>query len=126
MREGVNGAFKVVAKVNATEAATMAAGEAVGAAVGAGYRAVKGMRQAAKPVTNAVESATSGAAKKLSTNIPTEGRKFNQLSRRGWSQSSVDDLVNNPYTTRESINKATGNEATAYFKKMDIMLLEMM
>jgi len=57
------------------------------------------------------------AAKKLSTHIPTQGRKFNQLSRRGWSQNSVDNLVNNPHTTRESINKATGNKATAYFRK---------
>ncbi|MFQ3231440.1 MAG: hypothetical protein ACI9DO_002828, partial [Reinekea sp.] len=56
------------------------------------------------------------AAKRVTTNIPTQGRKFNQLSKRGWSQSSVDDLVNSPYTTRSSINKANGNEATAYFR----------
>jgi len=57
------------------------------------------------------------ATKRLTTNIPSQGRKFNQLIRRGWSQKSIDDLVNNPYTTREAINKATGNKATAFFRK---------
>lgn len=54
---------------------------------------------------------------RVATNVPTQGRKFNQLSRRGWSQNTIDKLVNNPYTTRSSINKATGNNATAYFRK---------
>lgn len=61
--------------------------------------------------------ASAHAPMRLSTKIPTSGRKFNQLSKRGWSQNSIDDLVNNPYTTREAINKATGNKATAYFRE---------
>jgi hypothetical protein len=29
----------------------------------------------------------------------------------------MDDVVKKPYTTREAINKATGNPATAYYNK---------
>lgn len=57
------------------------------------------------------------AEKKITTNFPTQGRKYNQITRRGWSQDTIDELVNNPYTTREAVNKATGNKATAYFRR---------
>ncbi len=51
----------------------------------------------------------------LSTKIPTEGRKFNQLQTRGWDQSSIDELVNGPVHTSPAVNRASGNPATAYF-----------
>ncbi len=50
------------------------------------------------------------------TYIPTTGRKFNQLTSRGWTRQSIHDLVNNPYTTRQAVNKANNNPATAYFR----------
>lgn len=53
----------------------------------------------------------------LVTYIPESGRKFNQLKQRGWTKESINDLVNNPYTTRKSINQATGNKATVYYTK---------
>lgn len=51
----------------------------------------------------------------LTTNIPTSGRKFNQLTSRGWDQSSIDNVVNGPAHTSTATNRATGNPATAYF-----------
>jgi hypothetical protein len=53
----------------------------------------------------------------LYTYIPTVGRKFNQLAQRGWTRQMIQDTVNNPYTTRASVNKATGNAATAYYQQ---------
>ena len=53
----------------------------------------------------------------LTTNVPSSGRKFNQLTSRGWDQSSIDDVVNNPAHTSAASNRATGNPATAYFDK---------
>lgn len=52
-----------------------------------------------------------------STRVPQAGRKFNQLSKRGWSKKSINEVVNKPFTTRKATNKATGNTATAYFRE---------
>jgi Colicin E5 ribonuclease domain len=57
------------------------------------------------------------APKKITTNVPASGRKFNQVARRGWTPDAIDQTVNNPFTTRQAVNKATGNPATAYFNK---------
>jgi hypothetical protein len=57
------------------------------------------------------------AGSSLVTYIPTIGRKFNQLAQRGWTRTSINQLVNNPYTTRQATNKATGGPATAYFRQ---------
>ncbi|SNR44703.1 colicin E5-related ribonuclease [Puniceibacterium sediminis] len=53
----------------------------------------------------------------LATNVPTSGRKFNQLTSRGWDQSSIDNVVNNPVHTSTATNRATENSATAYFDR---------
>ncbi|NLG90222.1 MAG: hypothetical protein GX494_13660, partial [Clostridiaceae bacterium] len=46
------------------------------------------------------------------------GNKTEQyVTKRGWTWDSMDDVVKKPYTTREAINKATGNPATAYYNK---------
>ena len=55
--------------------------------------------------------------RRLTTNIPASGSKFNQLSRRGWSKDAIDEIVNNPFTTRTAMNKANGNPGTAYYNK---------
>jgi hypothetical protein len=57
------------------------------------------------------------SSKRLTTNIPISGSKFNQLSRRGWSKNAIDEIVNNPFTTRRAMNKANGNPATAYYNE---------
>ena len=43
---------------------------------------------------------------------------MNQMAKRGWTESSVKDIVNKPYTTRVSINKANGNPATVYYNQL--------
>jgi hypothetical protein len=40
-----------------------------------------------------------------------------QMTARGWTPELIQDVFNNPYTTRVSFNKATGNAATAYYTK---------
>jgi len=54
--------------------------------------------------------------KKIKTKVPP-GPKSNQLARRGWNQSSIDDVVNNYVHKSKTINKANDNPATAYFDK---------
>ena len=39
----------------------------------------------------------------------------NQMSSRGWTVDTVMDAVDNPFTTRVSINKATGSPATVFY-----------
>ena len=41
----------------------------------------------------------------------------NQITKRGWTKNLVMDTVDNPYTIRTSINRATGNSATVYYTK---------
>jgi RHS repeat-associated protein len=41
----------------------------------------------------------------------------NQMTQRGWTERTVRNTVSNPYTTRMSTNKATGNPATVYYNK---------
>lgn len=52
---------------------------------------------------------------KFGSNTKTANKLANQMKKRGWTQASVKKLTNNPYTTRKSTNKATGNSATAYY-----------
>lgn len=53
----------------------------------------------------------------LLTHMPAAGRKANQLARRGWTREAINETVNNPFTTRAATNRATGNAATAFFRK---------
>lgn len=41
----------------------------------------------------------------------------NQMSNRGWTKELVENIVDDSYTTRVSINKATGNSATVFYTK---------
>jgi hypothetical protein len=41
----------------------------------------------------------------------------NQMNARGWTKDTVINTVDKPYTTRISVNKATGNPATVYYTK---------
>jgi RHS repeat-associated protein len=56
------------------------------------------------------------------TTLPTSGHHANQLNPssptfRGWTQSSIDSVVNRPAATGRTTNLATGNPATAYFNQ---------
>jgi len=41
----------------------------------------------------------------------------NQMRKRGWDSASVKNIVDTPYTTRPTVNRANGNPATAYYGK---------
>lgn len=41
----------------------------------------------------------------------------NQMNSRGWTEDIIRDTVDNPFTIRNSINKATGNSATVFYNK---------
>lgn len=40
---------------------------------------------------------------------------MNQMNSRGWTEDLVRNTVDNPYTIRASVNKATGNSATVFY-----------
>ena len=40
---------------------------------------------------------------------------MNQMNSRGWTEDLIRNTVDNPYTIRTSVNKATGNAATVFY-----------
>ena len=44
-------------------------------------------------------------------------RLANQMTQRGWTQDSVRHTIDNPHTTRNATNRATGNQATVFYNK---------
>ncbi|MCL2081632.1 MAG: hypothetical protein FWH04_00100 [Oscillospiraceae bacterium] len=54
-------------------------------------------------------------SKKIVSRIDTKISR--QISKRGWSTRMIDDVVNNPHTTRSAVNKSTGGSATAYYNQ---------
>jgi hypothetical protein len=40
-----------------------------------------------------------------------------QMSPRGWTGQSIDEVLNHPHATRQATNRATGNRATAFFRE---------
>ena len=49
--------------------------------------------------------------------ITLDSKIISQMARRGWTQQSINNTVNNPYTIRAAINRATGNPATAFYTR---------
>ena len=64
-------------------------------------------------------SKTDGAGSdiKFGSDTKSAQKLSNQMNKRGWTEEMVEDTVRNPYTTRVSTNKATGNSATVYYNK---------
>jgi RHS repeat-associated protein len=56
-----------------------------------------------------------GSSSNLKTNITEKIRK--QMAKRGWTEQSIKDTVDSPYTTCGAYDKATGHSATAYYNK---------
>ena len=54
---------------------------------------------------------------KFGSNVKSADKLERQLSVRGWTYDDVSNTVNNAFTTRKSINRATGNPATVYYNK---------
>ena len=60
---------------------------------------------------------TTGDNVKFGSDTKSEQKLSNQMDQRGWTRDSVKETVNNPYTTRTSVNKATGNSVTIYYNQ---------
>jgi hypothetical protein len=58
-----------------------------------------------------------GSSIKFGSDTKSAQKLSNQMTQRGWTESTVSDTVSNPYTTRVSTNKATGNSATVYYNQ---------
>ena len=58
-----------------------------------------------------------GKSIKFGSNVKSSDKLNRQMTNRGWTQDSVRDTVDNAYTTRKAVNKATGNTATVYYNK---------
>ncbi|AGF55466.1 glucan-binding repeat-containing protein [Clostridium saccharoperbutylacetonicum] len=63
------------------------------------------------------EAEEAGSNIKFGSDTKSTQKLSNQMTQRGWTESTVRDIVSKPYTTRASINKATGNSATVYYNK---------
>lgn len=63
------------------------------------------------------DNKTTGDNVKFGSDTKSEQKLSNQMDQRGWTRDSVKETVNNPYTTRTSVNKATGNSATVYYNQ---------
>ncbi|MEJ5092829.1 hypothetical protein GEO21_22545 [Sphingobacterium faecium] len=75
--------------------------------VGAKLAASIGAKTAEKAGTKVTKSIFSYITKKISK----------QMARRGWTRELIHKTVNSPFTTRQAVNRATGNASTAYFEK---------
>jgi hypothetical protein len=52
----------------------------------------------------------------IESNPLSSPKKERQAANRGWAQSDIDDLVSHPVETKATVNKATGNSATVYYR----------
>ena len=60
---------------------------------------------------------TAGKDVKFGSSTKSAQKVNNQMVKRGWTEDVVRNTVDKPYTTRTSVNKATGNPATVYYTK---------
>ncbi len=103
-------------------AAVVGAGAAVAGAVLA-VDGTAGVQKGMANLSNAMQQGgqgngdqkNNGGKGSLTSNFSNKIEK--QFAKRGWSQDLVNETVNNPYTTREALNKANGNPATAFYNK---------
>ena len=54
---------------------------------------------------------------KFGSDVKSSQKLTNQMSNRGWTEASVKNTIDAPYTTRSSTNLATGNSATVYYNQ---------
>ena len=40
-----------------------------------------------------------------------------QYTQRGWTEESIKNTIQNSYTTREAVNRTTGNKSTVYYNE---------
>lgn len=72
---------------------------------------------AAKKTDNFKKSNSNATKIKFYSKTKSHNKLKNQIKARGWSIESITETVNNPFQTRESINKSTGNLATVFYNE---------
>ena len=75
----------------------------------------KNAGRAADAADDIVEGA--GNIIKFGSDTKSAAKLSNQMTLRGWTESTVIDTVSSPYTTRVSTNMATGNAATVFYNQ---------
>lgn len=99
---------------------------AAGIVAGVARVATSTSGQAALPATRTTPTVKKPATGRAAISAPGKAAKVNitqkiqgQMSKRGWTDSSINKTINEPYTTRLAINKTTPtrNPATAYYNK---------
>jgi hypothetical protein len=88
---------------------------------GAG-EATEGIAKGADNALDFADDAAEGVGKgskelKYGSNAKSTEKLSRQMDNRGWTKESVQDTVDNSYTTRKSTSKPTGNSATVYYNK---------
>lgn len=85
-----------------------------------GYRAAMtagapGSGMAVRGLAGAATQGRGATAGRVQRNLTPKIQR--QMSSRAWSATDIDETLNSPVATRAATNKATGNPATAYFRK---------
>ena len=68
-------------------------------------------------VKNMVGVGDAGKAIVFGSDTKSAAKLESQMTQRGWTESTVKDVVSSPYTIRDSKNLSTGNPATVYYNK---------
>lgn len=55
-------------------------------------------------------------ARDANSNFQYDKKIYKDIEVRGWTDSLIDDVITNPHATSPAANKATGGDATAYFR----------
>ena len=67
------------------------------------------------PETNPHKAPTRSDKLIFGSNTKSVQKLMNQINKRGWTEGLIKDTVDNPFTIRQSINKATGNTASVFY-----------
>jgi len=70
-----------------------------------------------KVIKKVVAEGAGKAEIKFGSDTKSAQKLSNQMTQRGWTESTVRDTVSSSNITRVSTNKATGNPATVYYNK---------
>ena len=71
------------------------------------------------PVTeiNFKSNASVATGSNMSVSYTVDGKISGQMNSRGWTSKDMNNVIQDPYTTRAAVNKATGNPTTAYYNQ---------
>lgn len=83
-----------------------------------GYQlSIKCLKEIWQRVKSVVNAAAIFVIKLIGGDVAWWGDKIaRQMPRRGWTENDIKDVLENPSATAKTINKATGNSATQYYR----------